>query len=263
MVGGAAPVLKPEGGPDLVLVPVWRLAALGAALAFVVVWGASAGNLPDVGLWPDVLTVALVLFPITFSVAWIALPFREMRGLFLLAIAFGALSWVLWEAGAVSAYNVTKLVAYLLVGYWFMALFEVLWAITVVAAIIPVVDALSVWRGPTKVVVEEKPGLFDRISIAFRLPGEDATSNIGPPDILFFALFMAAAARFRLRVAWTFATMVVLLGVTVAITAATERGLPALPAVALGFLIPNADLLWRDVRTALDGRAAARQQADT
>ncbi|MBM2822529.1 MAG: hypothetical protein HW413_1275, partial [Thermoleophilia bacterium] len=27
-------------------------------------------------------------------------------------------------------------------------------------------------------------------------------------------------------------------------------GLPALPAVCLGFLIPNADLLWRNVREA-------------
>ena len=34
-----------------------------------------------------------------------------------------------------------------------------------VALVIPWVDAVSVWRGPTKVVVEEKPGLFDRISI--------------------------------------------------------------------------------------------------
>ena len=32
-------------------------------------------------------------------------------------------------------------------------------------------------------------------------------------------------------------------------------GLPALPAVCLGFLLPNADLLWRNVREA---RSAAR-----
>lgn len=260
MVGGAAPVLKPGGESSLVLVTVGRLIALAAALAFVYAWGSTAGHLPDVGLWPDVLTVALVLFPITFSVTWIALPLREARGLFLVAVAFGALSWVLWEVGATSAYNVTKLVAYMLVGYWFMQLFEVLWAITTVAAIIPIVDALSVWRGPTKVVVEEKPGLFDRISIAFRLPGESATSNIGPPDILFFALFMAAAARFGLRVAWTFVGMIALLAITVAITATTATGLPALPAIALGFLLPNVDLLWRDVRAALAGRGRRHEE---
>jgi hypothetical protein len=259
-VGGAAPVLKPDDGVDLGRLTVGRLVALAAALAFVFAWGSTAGHLPDVGLWPDVLVVALLLFPVTFSVAWLALPFRESRGLFLVAIALGALSWALYEAGAGSAYNVTKLLAYVAVGFWFMGLFEVLWSITVVAAIIPVVDSLSVWRGPTKVVVEERPGLFDRISIAFRLPGENATSNIGPPDILFFALFLATAARWRLRVVWTFVTMLALLGITVAITAATERGLPALPAIALGFLIPNADLLWRDVRAARTTSTQAREQ---
>jgi hypothetical protein len=237
-----------------------RLVALAAAIAFVFAWGSTADRLPNLGLWPDVLVVALLLFPVTFAAAWIGLPFREMRGLFPVALAFAALSWVLWEAGATSAYNVTKLLTYIIVGFWFMELFEVLWAIVVVASIIPIVDALSVWRGPTKVVVEEKPGLFDRISIAFRLPGENATSNIGPPDVLFFALFLAAADRFRLRVAWTFVSMIALLGVTVAITASTGRGLPALPAVALGFLFPNADLLWRDVRGALASRSTAGDQ---
>ena len=60
-----------------------------------------------------------------------------------------------------------------------------------VAAIIPWVDAISVWRGPTEYVVEERPSLFENVSIAFRVPGEDGTANLGPPDILFFSLFLA------------------------------------------------------------------------
>ena len=35
-------------------------------------------------------------------------------------------------------------------------------------------------------------------------------------------------------------------------------GLPALPAVCLGFLVPNADLLWADARSAWRSRHAAR-----
>ena len=66
-----------------------------------------------------------------------------------------------------------------------------------IALIIPWVDAVSVWRGPTEYVVSEQPSLFDRISIAFRLPGEDGSANIGPPDILFFALFLSTAAALR------------------------------------------------------------------
>ena len=57
------------------------------------------------------------------------------------------------------------------------------------------------WRGPTEYVVEQQPQVFDEVSIAFRVPGENSTANLGPPDILFFSLFLAAADRFGLRVA--------------------------------------------------------------
>ena len=40
--------------------------------------------------------------------------------------------------------------------------------------------------------------------------------------------------------------MVSLLSLTVVLTTAFDfGGLPALPAIAIGFLLPNADLLWR------------------
>jgi len=118
--------------------------------------------------------------------------------------------------------------------------------VVLVSLIVPWVDILSVWRGPTDYVISEQPGLFDRISIAFRLPGEEGSANIGPPDILFFALFLATAARFGLRVGWTWFGMVGLLALTlIGTTAFAVNGLPALPAIALGFLLPNLDLLWR------------------
>jgi hypothetical protein len=45
--------------------------------------------------------------------------------------------------------------------------------------------------------------------------------------------------------------MTALLSVTVIVTVAFDvGGLPALPAVALGFLLPNADLLLAQVRSA-------------
>ena len=95
----------------------------------------------------------------------------------------------------------------------------------------PWVDAISVWRGPTDYVVAEQPQVFDDVSIAFRVPGEDGAANLGPPDILFFALFLAAAARFGLRVVWTWLAMTALLGVTLILAATTDvGGLPALPA---------------------------------
>jgi hypothetical protein len=74
--------------------------------------------------------------------------------------------------------------------------------------------------------------------------------SIGPPDVLFFALFLAAADRFRLRVTATWIAMTACLAVTLALVWWWDdvAGLPALPAVCLGFLAPNADLLWQDLR---------------
>jgi hypothetical protein len=223
-----------------------RTAALAAVIAALVAWDAGAGVLPDVGRWPDVLVVTLVIVPLAFAVPWIVLPTASARGVFPVAAALGVLAVLLDLAGMGSLFNVAKLLALTAVGFVFMRFFEALAWIALIAVIIPWVDALSVWRGPTDYVVSEQPNLFDRVSIAFRLPGEDGSANIGPPDILFFALFLSAADRFGLRVRWTWLTMVGLLGLTLILTTVSEiNGLPALPAIAIGFLLPNVDLLWK------------------
>jgi hypothetical protein len=212
----------------------------------LVAWDAGAGVLPNVGRWPDVLVVALVVLPVTFTVPWLCLPLAPTRAAPILLVAFLLLAVALSVAGIGSLFNVTKLLALTMLGYLFMQAFEALSWVVLIAFIIPWVDALSVWRGPTDYVVSEKPSLFDRISIAFRIPGEEGSANIGPPDVLFFALFLATAARFGLRVGWTWISMVGLLVLTlVATTQFDVGGLPALPAIAVGFLLPNVDVIWR------------------
>ncbi|MDH4178793.1 MAG: hypothetical protein OEV72_14585 [Thermoleophilia bacterium] len=234
MVGGATPLLSAR-----------RAGALLVLVVGLAAWDEAAGSLPRVGENWDVALVSLVLMPATFAVVLLALPLAHARGLLPVAIAFGAAAAALDAAGLDGAFNVVKLLALALFGFWFLWLFYELWWIVLVAGIIPVVDSLSVWRGPTKVVVEEQPGLFERISIAFRLPGEDRSANLGPPDIVFFALFLAAAERFGLRVGWTWLAMTALVAATLIATVVFDvDGLPALPAVALGFLAANADLLW-------------------
>jgi hypothetical protein len=232
------------------------LAALTAALA---AYTAGAGLLWDAGLWPDVLFLALVLFPATCGVIWLLLPLWSTHGLLVVGLVLAGLAVLLRLAGLDVAFNLTKLFALVLVGLWFLSYFEtVAWAV-LVAAIVPWVDAISVWRGPTEYVVSEQPGVFEDLSIAFRVPGEDSAANLGPPDIIFFALFLGAAARFGLRVGWTWIVTTLLLGATLVLTATTDvAGLPALPAVCVGFLLPNADLLWRELR----GRREAPEMMD-
>jgi hypothetical protein len=121
--------------------------------------------------------------------------------------------------------------------------------VAVVALIIPWVDAISVWRGPTKHIVTHQRELFTTFSFAFPVPGEENTAQLGLPDLLFFALFLAAAHRWGLRTKLTWAAMSLSFGATLALAVGFDiTGLPALPLLALGFLLPNADLLWRKLR---------------
>jgi hypothetical protein len=235
VVGGAAALLDRR-----------RAVVLGAVIAALVAWDAGAGALPDVAERVDVAVVALVLVPVTFLVPGLALPLAHLRGILAIAAALGVLALLLSLAGMEAPFNLAKLLALTLAGFWFLQLFEALSWVVLVAAVIPWVDALSVWRGPTEYVVSEQPSVFDRVSYAFRVPGEDGSANIGPPDILFLALFLAAADRFNLRVAWTWIGMIGLLALTLILTSVFDlTGLPALPAISLGFLLPNADLLWK------------------
>jgi hypothetical protein len=118
-----------------------------------------------------------------------------------------------------------------------------------VACIVPWVDAYSVWRGPTNHIVHHHREVFSTLSIAFPVPGENSSANLGLPDILFFGLFLAAAARFGLRVLPTWVLLVGSFGATIAIAVAWNKpGLPALPLLSAGFLLANADLLWRRLR---------------
>jgi hypothetical protein len=234
-VGAAAPLLSRR-----------RALALLAVLAAVAAWTATGGELPGVDRWADVALTALVLMPVTLSVAWLALPLSAARGLALGAVAMSMLAVAFDVAGLDGLFNVAKLTAFVLFGYWFLTLFEELWWVVLVALVIPWVDVFSVAAGPTKVVVEERPDVFERIAVAFPLPGDGESAHLGPPDVVFASLFLAAAARFGLRVAATYACTTALLGATLALAVALDLdGLPALPAVSLGFLAPNADLLWR------------------
>ena len=234
-----------------------RWAALVAVTAALAVYTAVAGRLWNAGLWPDALFLSFVLFPATLALIWLVLPLRAARGLLAAGLVLAGLAVALRLAHLDVLFNLAKLFALVLLGFWFLSWFEtVLWA-ALVAALIPWVDALSVWRGPTDYVVEEQPHVFDNVSIAFRVPGENTTANLGPPDILFFALFLAAADRFGLRVGWTWISMTALLGATLVLAATTDvSGLPALPAVCVGFLLPNADLLWRELRPRREEQSA-------
>ena len=115
-----------------------------------------------------------------------------------------------------------------------------------VALLIIPVDIYSVATGPTKVIVEEQPQVFDWLSIAFPVPGEDTSAQLGLPDVLFFSLFLGACERFGLRTGWTWVAMTLSFGLTLTIAVQWDvDGLPALPLLSAAFVLVNADRLWR------------------
>jgi hypothetical protein len=235
-----------------------RAAVLGVLLVALALWESFAHHLPAVSDGWDVALVTLVLLPATLACALIVLPLRRSAVALPLGLGIGVLAAVLYLLGASGPFNVAKLLALILLGLWFLRLFETLSFVVLVAAIIPIVDTFSVYRGPTKVVIEEKPGLFDQVSIAFALPGERASANLGPPDIFFFTLFLGAADRFGLRVRATWLGMTAMLSASLAsIYIFDLNGLPALPAICVGFLAPNVDLLVSQARAWRAGRAQA------
>jgi hypothetical protein len=341
-VGRAAALLTP------------RVLAGAALLVGLLAYYVGFRSLPNLPTSVDVLFVGFVLIPAVFGLVWIALPVRRWRGLAGAAVAFAVLAVVASHAGLDVLANFAKLGAATAVAFWFLGFFEnALW-VALVALLIPFVDAYSVWRGPTKHIISERPEVFTALSFAFPLAGErqvlllwreplaggpatfdvyrapggkrndeplrdkdgdgevgwleaeldadrdytyrivaihatpptraqtrivarasavddgvqrggvtssrfapadvraesvDSSAKLGLPDLLFFALFLAAAEAFALRTRLTWLLMTASFGTTLALTYYLwVDGLPALPLLALGFLLANADLLWRRFR---------------
>jgi len=226
------------------------LLAAGGIVAALVAWYLLYDHAPDAPTWADVLIVSAALLPATFALVWLALPLREARGLLAVGLAFAVLAAALHAADWEIAANFAKLPAVVALGLVFLGYFERLSWVVAIALLVPLVDAVSVWRGPTHHIVTEQPEVFTALSYATPVPGD--IFALGLPDILFFTLFLAAADRWDLRVAATWAAMLAALAATVALAVWTNPfgigGLPALPGLSIAFLLANADLLWRRLR---------------
>lgn len=228
-----------------------RAAALLALVAALGAYYAGAEGLPNLGVWSDVAFLGVLLLPAMLLSIWLALPLRLSSSLYLglAAVTLGAATAVLEILDLDVAANFLKLAAVVAGGWWFLSFFEaVSWVVLVSFLIIPV-DIVSVARGPTREIVENQPAVFNALSISFPIPGEQSSAQLGLPDILFFALFLAAAERFGLRLGWTWLAMALSFGTTLALAVFFDvAGLPALPLLSVAFVLVNADLLWRELR---------------
>jgi hypothetical protein len=237
VVGRAAAVLRSP-----------RTAAFLAVGAAVGAWFVVAPHLGRVGTWNAILIVSILVIPGTLLLVLIALPLWHERWLFPAAVVLALVAFGCTKADWGLAANFAKLWAAVFAGWAFLGLFEELSWVVIVAFVTPLVDIVSVWRGPTQHITAHHFEVYTAVAVAFVVPGGGA-AYLGPPDILFFALFLAAADRWNLRVVWTWAATVGMYGFTVILANALDvNGLPALPFLSFGFLVANADLLWRRLR---------------
>jgi hypothetical protein len=243
-------VVEPDA-PVLTRQSQLRAVAFVVLAGAVVTWDAVAQHLDALSLWPTVAVIAAGVLPATLGLIYLALPLWRRRWLVAIGLAvFLLVAIATWKADAHLASNFAKLGAYTCGGWAFLWLFEDLSWVVIVALIIPFVDAISVAAGPTKAIVNHHFEVYSAVAVAFLAPGGLA-ADLGPPDILFFALFLATAARWSLRPFWTWFAMTGMYSLTLVIAnVADVNGLPALPFLSFGFLIANADLLWRRFRRA-------------
>ena len=119
MVARVAAVL---GGPR-------RALALAGLTAIFAAYTAGANRLWSAGLWPDILFIALVLIPATFTLVLVLLPLAFRPRLLPVALALVVIAVGAAFADLDVLFNLAKLFALVLLGFWFLSYFEnVAWA---------------------------------------------------------------------------------------------------------------------------------------
>src|SRR5919112_4397036 len=113
--------------------------------------------------------------------------------------------------------------------------------IVVVAAI--AADIFSVFAGPTEALVRTESPLLDLLILIFPTFGSPLGFGLGLSDFIFLTIF-AAAARF-LDLRYTTTLLAVCIAAFLAVTTGLllARPLPALPFIAIAFVVTNADLI--------------------
>lgn len=223
--------------------PAALLAAGAGALAYFLL----AGGLPDLGVGRGAVIVAALagiaaIVAVVLSVARLA---EETFALVLLLAGSALLVGAMDTAGARASVAPFEALAAGALG----ALVGRALASPAVALAIPVfvaiVDAWSVASGPSSRLVHGDPR--GAAELTFDLPAwgdaPGASSRLGLTDAIFLAMFAVWARRFGLRRRATAVGMVAGLMATVVLSVLTDRAIPALPLMAVGYWLPNLDRL--------------------
>jgi hypothetical protein len=238
---------------------VRRLALPAAALVVMLAWGYGSRYLPAPPVRVDIMVSSAVVLGAVAALVYGMLPLAKLgRRLPLVAVAALPCAALFVWLGWVPVASVAKVVFAAALGIWIADELERVSWVVIVAAVSAAVDIVSVAAGPTKAILEKGPVVVGWFTVAVTWMGysyAEAFTGLGVSDVLFFALYLGAARRFRLRAAWSAVAMLVSFLATIAL-AMWWTALPALPLLSVAFLAVNADLLVKGVRgggEALDG----------
>lgn len=228
----------------------------GAALAALGLFDLAAPHIDrGASTAAQIAGLALVSIPLAALTPLALSPLARLGPRLLLgaAVAIALTALLIWAGYPGTGATLCKLVAASLIGLTLASLLQTPIEIVGIAILIALVDTYSVAAGPTKVIVEHHEQVLNAFTLAFHPLGSESVAQIGASDFVFFTVFLAAARRFRLRPAATWAAMTASFGLTLYLSYEFNRALPALPLLSLAFLAANGRLLTGRIR----GRAGS------
>jgi hypothetical protein len=144
---------------------------------------------------------------------------------------------------ALSLANLLRIFAAACVGVSLARYVSSVGVVLLIVAVATVSDLFSVFVGPTKILVEEDSPILDLLLLVFPTFGSPLGFGLGVSDFIFLALFAAASRFLDLRYLATLLGLCLATFLAVTAGLLLERPLPALPFIAIAFVLVNLDLL--------------------
>jgi len=234
-----------------------RLATLAFAAPFVALaYFLAAPALPALAAGDETVLVAgsIGLLLVVASTLALLPAFEMLFAPLLIGLGAGLLVAALSFDGANGAGAGANVVEALLAGSAGL-LFARWLPVPVIAVAVPLfvaaIDILSVAFGPTSRLLDDGTARVDALSFDLPAWGDAGSAgHLGFSDAFFVSLFAAWAWRFGLRRGATIAGMLLGLVGALVLSVTLDRAIPALPFVAAGYLLPNADRLRAALRAA-------------
>jgi hypothetical protein len=167
-------------------------------------------------------------------------------GPLLIVLGAGLLAGALNAAGIGAGANVAEAMLAAAVGLLFAHWLRAPAVALAVPVFVAAIDVWSVASGPTSRLLEGEPKSADALSFDLPAWGDHGTAGqLGVSDAVFLSIFAAWAMHFGFRRAATIVGLALGLIASLVLSIALDRAIPALPLLAVGYLLPNIDRVWR------------------